>query len=94
MADKKKLFLKVRTPAGIAAFSHIKEPDLKGKFADGKYKITLKIPKGTDISALEEAVRQVAIDEWGKVPADLASPFKDGDEMTDKDGKARILYMA
>jgi hypothetical protein len=38
----------------------VNKPDTEGKFADGKFKITMKFGEDQDISALETAIQEVA----------------------------------
>jgi len=46
-----------------------------------KYGITLLIPKDTDISEMEDIVRETAKEEWPKLkPGAYDSPITDGDE--------------
>jgi hypothetical protein len=51
---------KITTADCIGAYAYVNEPDTEGKFADGKFKITMKFGKDQDISALETVIQEVA----------------------------------
>lgn len=61
------------TPPGIARYPHITTPDLKGKFADGKFKTKLIVPK-KDAAPLVEKLQTIA-----KEHKVSKLPFKDED---------------
>lgn len=88
MAEDKPVFINdVLTPRGRVAFPHLTAPDSKGRFADDKYKVTLCIPKTTDITALKKAVLECAREKWPKANfklTDLMHPFRDGDAKNKK----------
>ncbi len=80
MADKK--LPVARTPVGIAGYSYTAEPDTKGKYADGKYKVSILFPKeGADnqdeINAFVKRVQTAHKKADGK---DVDCPIKDGDK--------------
>jgi hypothetical protein len=56
--------------------------------ADGKYQCELIFEPGEDLSKLKAAAKEAARTKWGdKIPANLRSPFRDGDvDRADKDG--------
>lgn len=75
----RKNYPKAVTPVGVAAYAWLYKPDEGGKYSDGKYKVTLVVDKGTDLSRLTEACEEAARIEWGEVPEDLVYPYRDGD---------------
>jgi len=81
MAKKEKKQVVV-TPAGTAAYAWVEKPDSGvNQFSDDKYKVTLLIPKETDITALQAICDAAGEARFPDVdPADIASPIKDGDE--------------
>lgn len=87
----KKTFIKLTSPAASAGFAWLDKPDSGHKFSDGKFKVTLNLVKGdTEVDAFlekfEAACKASAVAQWGKVPEDLQTPLKDGDEIAaDKD---------
>lgn len=86
MADKKnkKKLPKVRTSAGIAAYSYIHAPDTGKKFSDNKYKIDVVVDNDDPcILMIRERCDEAAVIEWGKKPKRLDYPLKDGDAIAD-----------
>lgn len=83
----------LRSPAGIAAFAHLAEPDTRGAYADNKFKVTLKLQKGDEecdafVASLTAAAKaaasqlstaQVATTMKKRV-LQFHDPVKDGDE--------------
>lgn len=91
----KKPFRKITTQKCIAAFAYVNEPDTEGKFADGKFKITMKWEKDQDISALETAINEVAAESFPDIdPSDIKLPLKDGDESEKDDYQGFITATA
>lgn len=81
MAEARKQYPKILTPIGTARFAHLMEPDTEGKYADNKYKVDLIVDADDPaVEAIQAAMQQAAKDEWGKAPASLQLPIKDGDE--------------
>jgi hypothetical protein len=84
MADIKKPKLPtIVSPKGVAAYCHLREPDTKGKYADNKYKLTLKLPKAgaenqSEIDAFVKKLQAEHVKARGKKKTD--SPVRDGDE--------------
>lgn len=73
--------VKVVSPAGYAEYAYVHSPDTEGQYADGKYKLTVRWPKGTDLSALEDGINEAAQKKWpNKLPRNLMLPIRDGDE--------------
>jgi hypothetical protein len=76
------------TPKGVAALANIDKPHTKGKYADGKYKVTLKLEKGVDendafVAGLREMAKAAAEKQkaaWGKKKLEHFDPVKDGDD--------------
>lgn len=70
------------TPKGIATFTHLHAPDDEGQYADGKYKVTLLIPKDDPFAgAFTARVNTEHIEQRGKKKTD--PPVHDGDEWAD-----------
>lgn len=91
----KKPMRKITTARCIAAYAYVNEPDTEGKFADGKFKITMKFEKDQDISALETAIDEVAIETFPEIdPSDIKKPLKDGDESEKDDYHGFITVTA
>lgn len=80
MSDR--VFHSGTTPEGVIHYPHLLQPDTKGEYADGKYKLTLAMPRaGSDFSKLMALVVAAARQEWG-ADVDLnkvKKPFHDGD---------------
>jgi hypothetical protein len=70
----------VKTPEGRVSFPSVFE---KTSYDDSKpaYELTLLIPKGTDISALQALAGEIAKEAWGDKVAALKprNPIRDGD---------------
>jgi hypothetical protein len=90
---------RIVTPIGRLAFGHISAPDTIGQYATGKYGATILIPKSADISALRDAVLELAKVAHGIAgsPEDalrrVTHPFRDGDLKVGQDGFAGCLYL-
>jgi DNA-directed RNA polymerase len=90
----KQKFVTLKSPIAIAAYAHLDQPDTKGKFADGKYKVTLKLKKGdADAEAfrakVQGEIKKLADEqrkEWKKSKLGTSNPFKDGDTKDDDEG--------
>lgn len=76
--------LNVITPVCTGCYVFLNKPQPSmNPGGEPSYAITLVFPKTTDLSALKAAARAAVTKKWGsKVPANLRSPFRDGD--TDK----------
>jgi hypothetical protein len=95
MAKEASKKVKQVTPKGIAALANIDTPHTKGKYADNKYKVTLKLEKGVEANdnfvehlrslAKEAGEKQKAA--WGKKKLEVFDPIKDGDD-SDYEGDA------
>ena len=71
----------VRTPKGVAAFTHVHAPDTEGKYADGKYKTDIVFDLDADLSKVEDAARRQAAVDFPKMkPEKVNVLIKDGDE--------------
>lgn len=88
------------TPVGRLSFPHLDKPDEGKKFSDGKYKVTLLMPKqGTDFSTLRAAALATAQEAFGaqvKTLNDFQHPFRDGDQKAEGkelDGYKGCLYI-
>jgi len=97
MPAHKSVFINdIVSPKGRFAFPHLAKPDEGGQYSDGKFKVTLLIPKDSDMTALKQAIGSCAREAWGgKVkPKDLCHmPLRDGDEKTNLDGYAGCWYV-
>lgn len=93
----RKKYVNVYTPVARAQYVYLSQPDT-GEIVkkdgtktkkDGKYKLTLLFPKGSDLKALEDAVVQAAKDKWGETVdmAKVQTPFVDGDTCLDREGQ-------
>lgn len=79
-------YVMLKSPRVIAAFSHVTAPDTKGRYADGRYKITLKLRKGVGpddafVALVRNRVRAIAAQQnvlWGTA-LEMHDPIKDGD---------------
>lgn len=81
----------MNTPQGRVSYPYLAAPDAKasGKpYADDKYKLSLLVPKTTDLATLKAACVEVASKTWPALwasnPKSIQMPIKDGDK---KDGK-------
>lgn len=61
--------------------------------AEPKYSLVMLFPKTEDISKLKAIAKAAVVEKWGdKVPKDLRSPFRDGDEK-ELDGYAGCTFI-
>lgn len=85
---------KLITPEFRGSFVHILAPHAikvpaGEKQPDPRFQITIPIPKNDPFwKKFDKLVEETAVAKWGKVPAKLKTPKKDGDE-TDDDGNVR-----
>lgn len=97
-AEKKKgaFINNVATPIGRISYPHLAKPDEGGQYSDGKYKLTLLLPKkGVDMEGLKKAALLCAQQAFGaKITSlnDFMHPFRDGDEK-DSDGYKGCVYI-
>lgn len=56
---------RVITPEAILSYPNLFEPRSGGEGQDPKYSCALVFPEGTDLSGLEAAIREAAIDKFG-----------------------------
>lgn len=71
----------VLTPEGVLLWPKVAQPDTKGPYADGKYKVTLAFAKDADFKALKEGILQAAKDAFGFTDLkQFAHPLRDGDK--------------
>lgn len=83
MANKKANV--VVSPQCKAAYAWLARPDEGQQYSDGKYKVTLVMPKGDQeiedfIAKITEMSETAATEEFKKLPKNLRYPFKDGDD--------------
>ena len=81
----------VATPQSVAAFAWLDKPDTKWD-ADGVFTLTQVFDANDDLSRLDNAINEAAKARWGtKVkPANLVTPFREGEEGTDFEGKVTL----
>lgn len=96
MAEKRKKYPRVVTPAGVAAYSYIHKPDTKGQYADNKYKTTIIFPGDADMSKITAACVAAAKMEWGdKVKMSTVKlPIRDGDTKGKEEFEGKLLITA
>lgn len=75
----------VLTPEGVIVWPKLKDPDTKGQYADGKYKVTFAFAKDIDFAALKAGVLAAAKEAFGFTDLkQFAHPFRDGDKKAEK----------
>ena len=86
MAPQKKK-ITVRTPEGVARYSHVHKADTEGKFADGKFKSGIVFDGDADLSGLEAAALACAAIAYpGLAASKVNILIKEGDDETKADG--------
>ena len=89
------------SPTFVSGWSDIYEPDTKGQYADGKYKVTIRIPKDetadlmftTSQGPMSAKDFLTMISKQNKAIKSRFNPIKDGDEIVDKEtGKPNERY--
>ena len=69
--------------------TRIANPDEGQQFSDGKYKVTCLLEKNGEhddfIQDFESKCEEAALNEWDKIPQNLYTPIKDGDENQKED---------
>lgn len=74
----------VNTPVFIGNFPKLLEPGLNKLNNKMEYSVIACFPKGADLSKLQAAAHQAAVEKWGadpaKWPKNLRNPFRDGKE--------------
>lgn len=92
MAKKNKVQLTL--PPATAAYAYIDKPDTGHKFSSGKFKVTMVYDDTDFVQAVEDAVKQIAEEEWGDAVDldDVKRPYKMPDEQTKEnfEGKATM----
>lgn len=84
---------KVLTPKFRVSFPAVFVPRAAMDGAEPKYSVVMLFPKDTDLSRLKAIAKQAVTEKWGdKVPKDLRSPFRDGDEK-ELDGYAGQIFI-
>lgn len=88
---------KVTTPEFRVSFPSVFQPtSFEGQ--DPKYKVNMLFPKSTDLSAMKALAKKAVEDKWPdktKRPANLRSPFRDGDtEKPDWDGYQDMIFVS
>lgn len=79
----------ILTPTGRVSFPHLAMPDTVGKFAKGKYKLTL-LMKPSEVDGMREAALECAKQAFPGVSlTDIQMPFRDGNEKAKDPKNAR-----
>lgn len=85
--------MKTMTPSFRVSFPSVFEATSGFEGQEAKFSITMLFPKETDLSGMKKLVDEAIAEKWGnKVPKDLRSPFRDGDEK-ELDGYAGHTYV-
>lgn len=87
------------TPAATAAYAWLQKPDEGQEYSDGKYKVTILLPKDDEdtkefIAKMTPQVEDLAIKEFGKLPNNFKYPWKDGDDTEKDDFKDHWMMVA
>lgn len=87
MTEKKKKYVRVGTPTFEVAYCSLNEPDTGKQYSDGKYKVTLKVPK--DHPWMNDKYRPAIADTLKRngldsMPDGFHLPVKDGDTVVRK----------
>ena len=81
----------VVTPEFIVNFPRLFDKGTKGP-DEGKYSIMMMFSMQTDISAIKNVVQEAAKEKWGgNIPADLRTPWKNGNTTNLEEAKDKIL---
>lgn len=84
---------KVLTPKFRVSFPAVFVPRSAMDGAEPKYSVVMLFPKEVDLSKLKAIAKQAVTEKWGdKVPKDLRSPFRDGDDK-EMDGYAGQIFI-
>jgi len=84
---------RVTTPVFTVSYPALFEAKTSFEGQPPSYHVTMMWHKDTDLSSMHEAIEQVAVKKWGKVPAKLQMPFRDGNEKLDDKGKVKPEYV-
>lgn len=85
--------MKLISPSFRVSFPSVFAPSSGFDGQEEKYSVVMLFDKNTNLDAMKEAVAQCAAEKWGnKIPKDLRSPFRDGDEK-DLDGYKGTTYV-
>lgn len=81
------------TPTGRFSFADLFEPSaFEGQ--DPKYGVTLLFDADADLAEMKAAATRAAREKWGdKPPANMRTPFRDGNEKADLDGYAGTTFV-
>lgn len=96
MSKEKKVTVseKYKTPVGRVSYPNVHEADNNSEFADGKYKITLLIPKETDIKIIKQACHEAATTRWPGVKEGQYNVFfQDGDNLAKPKTEAKGCWV-
>lgn len=84
---------KVLTPKFRVSFPAVFVPRAAMDGAEPKYSVVMLFPKTADLSKLKAIAKQALVEKWGdKIPKDLRSPFRDGNEK-ELDGYADCIFI-
>jgi|TARA_R110000744_G_scaffold14031_1_gene40280 hypothetical protein len=87
------------TPPATAAYAWLQKPDEGQEYSDGKYKVTILLPKDDKstvdfITKMTPLVEDLAIKEFGKLPSGFKYPWKDGDDTSKDEFKDHWMMVA
>lgn len=88
------------TPPATAAYAWLRKPDEGQQFSDGKFKVTILLPKDDPdvaefITTMMPKVEELGHREFnGKIPTGFKYPWKDGDEQERDEFKGHWLMVA
>jgi|TARA_B110000977_G_C11072599_1_gene490055 hypothetical protein len=87
------------TPPATAAYAWLQKPDEGQEYSDGKYKVTILMPKDDKstvdfITKMTPLVEDLAIKEFGKLPSGFKYPWKDGDDTSKDEFKDHWMMVA
>lgn len=84
---------KVLTPEFRVSFPAVFTPRSAMDNAEPKYSVVMLFPKSADLSKLKAIAKAAIVEKWGdKIPKDLRSPFRDGDDK-ELDGYAGHIFI-
>lgn len=90
--NKDRVFIQTITPVGTLLFPHLAAPDTTQPYGDGKYKLTLLLPKDKGLGKLADAIKDCAMKAFGKDTAKVIMPVKDGDTKVNSEGQPVDFY--
>lgn len=94
METSKQFETRVKTPTALVCYAYVWQPRAaQDPTQSPKYSVTLLWPKSTDLTTLKKAASAAVRKKWGdKPPANLKSPFHDGDTERPEDPVFKGMY--